>query len=156
MRFYRQEYIKRHDLFHGRTGPIRAGKNTQTSAIHTDHSMEIQADLGNIHGKLARFMAWPVLPVYARRLRPGHILSDKRYETSVEPGNGYKKTFAYKRITLVFCATTHAANFNCRANFLRSLLLPLFLLTSPRIFPSGLARPDLFGGVNFGLVSSLA
>lgn len=124
MRFYRQEYIKRHDLFHGRTGPIRAGKNTQTSAIHTDHSMEIQADLGNIHGKLARFMAWPVLPVYARRLRPGHILSDKRYETSVEPGNGYKKTFAYKRITLVFCATTHAANFNCRANFLRSPIPP--------------------------------
>lgn len=75
--------------------------------------------------------------------------------------NGYKKTFAYKRITLLFCAppqTTHAANFNCRANFLRSLTpSPSFLRIAADLPLWSCCNPDLFGqrGANFGLVSLL-
>lgn len=58
MRFYRQEYIKRHDAVPYQAEACGRAK-THKHTRYTDHSMEIQEDLRNIHGKLARFMAYP-------------------------------------------------------------------------------------------------
>lgn len=87
--------------------------------------MEIQVDLRNIHGKLARFMAYPVLPVYARRLRGQHILSDKgmgrRFSQRLQENICIQTNHVrFLRPSAVLSTATTAsttANFNCRAKF---------------------------------------
>lgn len=160
MRFYRQEYIKRHDLFHGRTGPIRDRAKTHKQARYTlIIQWKFRQDLRNIHGKLARFMAWPVLPVYARRLRASHILSDKRYETSVEAATATRKHLHTNESRCFFAPLRkrHTPRISTVAQISSDPSPSPRLSVSPRIFPSDLVQPDLFGwrGVNFGLVSLL-
>lgn len=160
MRFYRQEYIKRHDLFHGRTGPIRDRAKTHKQARYTlIIQWKFRQDLRNIHGKLARFMAWPVLPVYARRLRASHILSDKRYETSVEAATATRKHLHTNESRCFFAPLRkrHTPRISTVAQISSDPSPSPRLSVSPRIFPSDLVQPDLFEwrGVNFGLVSLL-
>lgn len=145
MRFYRQEYIKRHDLFHGRTGPVRDRAKTHKQARYTlIIQWKFRQDLRNIHGKLARFMAWPVLPVYARRLRASHILSDKRYETSVEAATATRKHLHTNESRCFFAPLRkrHTPRISTVAQISSdpSPPPPPFFV-SPRIFPSDLVQP---------------
>lgn len=113
--------------------------------------MEIQVDLRNIHGKLARFMAYPVLPVYARRLRGQHILSDKgmgrRFSQRLQENICIQTNHVrFLRPSAVLSTATTAsttANFNCRAKF-------------PSACSNGLSyREHLPRGQNFWIFSAL-
>lgn len=119
--------------------------------------MEIQVDLRNIHGKLARFMAYPVLPVYARRLRGQHILSDKgmgrRFSQRLQENICIQTNHVrFLRPSAVLSTATTAsttANFNCRAKFPSACSNGL---SYRRHLPRGLL--DIFRTSNFYLHDS--